>query len=348
MRITFSLAAASLLLLTGCNAPSAKADDETVGASTAAVSTASVAASGETAAVATADADAADDPAIWRNAPNPEASLIIGTDKKAGIYVYGLDGRVRDFVDAGSVNNVDLAEHGGRIIVAASDRNDRANAKIALFTLDPTTARLTSLGAVPAGTGEAYGLCLYNQPDALHAFIVLKDGTTHQVALDLTAPVPGSKLVRTLKLASQSEGCVVDAAANHLYVAEEDVGIWRFDARADAPTTATAVAKVDGQQLVADVEGLALADGYLIASSQGDSAYAVYRLSDDSYIGRFRIAKGAFGATENTDGIEIIPGNFGPLYPDGLMVAQDGENAALAQNFKYVSWGAIKKALALK
>lgn len=346
MRTTLSLAAASLLLLTGCNGPSAKADDETVGASEAAVSTAEVTASGETVAVATADADAADDLAIWRNAQNPEASLIIGTDKKAGIYVYGLDGKVRDFVDAGSVNNVDLAEYGGRIIVAASDRNDLANAKIALFTLDPTTAKLTSLGTVAAGTGEAYGLCLYNQPDALHAFIVLKDGTTHQVALDLTGNT--GKITRTLKLASQSEGCVVDAAANRLYVAEENVGIWRFDARADAPTTATAVAKVDGQRLVADVEGLALADGYLVASSQGDSAYAVYRLSDDKYMGRFRIAKGQFGATENTDGIEIIPGNFGPLYPDGLMVAQDGENAALAQNFKYVSWGAVKKALTLK
>lgn len=346
MRTTLSLAAASLLLLTGCNGPSAKADDETVGASEAAVSTAEVTASGETVAVATADADAADDPAIWRNAQNPEASLIIGTDKKAGIYVYGLDGKVRDFVDAGSVNNVDLAEYGGRIIVAASDRNDLANAKIALFTLDPTTAKLTSLGTVAAGTGEAYGLCLYNQPDALHAFIVLKDGTTHQVALDLTGNT--GKITRTLKLASQSEGCVVDAAANRLYVAEENVGIWRFDARADAPTTATAVAKVDGQRLVADVEGLALADGYLVASSQGDSAYAVYRLSDDKYMGRFRIAKGQFGATENTDGIEIIPGNFGPLYPSGLMVAQDGENAALAQNFKYVSWGAVKKALTLK
>ncbi|MBL0965965.1 MAG: phytase, partial [Blastomonas sp.] len=43
-----------------------------------------VPASGETVPVGTANADAADDPAIWRNTANPSASLIVGTDKKAG------------------------------------------------------------------------------------------------------------------------------------------------------------------------------------------------------------------------------------------------------------------------
>ena len=65
----------------------------------------SVTARGETTPVGTSNADAADDPAIWRNATDPLQSLIVGTDKKAGIYVYGLDGRVRDFLDAGRVNN---------------------------------------------------------------------------------------------------------------------------------------------------------------------------------------------------------------------------------------------------
>ena len=76
------------------------------------VATASVQARGETQAVGTANADAADDPAIWRNAANPAASLIVATDKKAGLYVYGLDGKVRSFVAAGRVNNVDLIDMG--------------------------------------------------------------------------------------------------------------------------------------------------------------------------------------------------------------------------------------------
>ena len=87
--------------------------------------------------------------------------------------------------------------------------------------------------------------------------------------------------------------------------------------------------------------------GYLVVSSQGDSAYAVYRLSDDAYVGRFRIGKGTLGSTEETDGIEIAMDSFGADYPGGLFIAQDGDNAPAAQNFKLVSWADIKAALGL-
>ncbi|WP_416907566.1 MAG: phytase [Polymorphobacter sp.] len=308
--------------------------------------TLNVPASGETAPVGTSNADAADDPAIWRNPENPAASLIIGTDKKAGLYVYGLDGKVRDFLDAGRVNNVDLADVDGRLILGASDRNDEANAAVALFALDPDTAKLTALGTVPAGLGEAYGFCFTPGSAPLNGFIVLKDGTINQLVFDLAGP-PTARIVRTLKVETQAEGCIVDAASGQLYVAEEDAGIWRFDAATDGATAPTPVAMVDGTRLVDDVEGLAVADGYLIASSQGDNAYAVYRLADHRYMGRFRISPGRYGATQETDGIEVIAGDFGPDYPQGLMVAQDGENPPFAQNFKLVSWAAIKQALKL-
>lgn len=336
---------AALLLVSACGSKRQPAEAPVP-------ATASVTAKGETTAVATANADAADDPAIWRNAADPAASLIIGTDKKAGLYVYGLDGKVRDFIDAGRVNNVDLIAHAGRVIVAASDRNDTANARIALFGLDTATAKLTPLGKVAGGAGEAYGICLYEADGAINAFIVLKDGTINQVAIDLTGAAPSANIVRTMKLATQSEGCVVDPRAGRLYVAEEDAGIWRFDARASGPTTPTKIAAADGNAITADAEGLAIAvepsGGYLIVSSQGDNAYAVYRLSDDSYAGRFRIAKGTLGGTQETDGIELLTGDFGPDYPAGLFIAQDGDNAPAAQNFKLVSWADIKAALGLK
>jgi len=318
------------------------------------VKTASVTAEAETVAVKNSD-DAADDPAIWRNAANPAASLIVGTDKQAGLYVHGLDGRVRHFLDAGRVNNVDLAETPAGVIVAASDRSDNDNAHIALFRLDTASARLLPLGRVPAGTGEAYGLCLWatpggNGPGALTAFIIIKDGTIRQVELD--ARQASGRIVRTLKLATQSEGCVVDARTARLYVAEEDAGIWRFDARPSGSTMPVKIAGIDRARLFDDVEGLAIAaegaghGGYLVASSQGDNAYAVWRLSDERYMGRFRIGAGAVGATEETDGIEVMTGDFGPAFPDGLMVVQDGDNQP-AQNFKLVRWGRVKKALDL-
>lgn len=320
-------------------------------------SAASVNARGETAPVATAAQDAADDPAIWRNPSDPAASLVVGTDKKAGLYVYGLDGATRSFVDAGRVNNVDLRSEinwAGRrlILVAASDRNDLANAAIALFELDPASGTLRPLAKVPAGTGEAYGLCLYRAGDALYAFMIIKDGTIRQIRL--TGDVEGANpVVRTLKLATQSEGCAVDEERGRLYVGEEDRGLWRFDARPDGPVEATLVAPADGKRLVADVEGVTVASdgrggGVLLVSSQGDNAYAVWGLGDERYIGRFRITPGKVGATEETDGIDLKLGDFGPNFPGGLFVAQDGSNPPRPQNFKLVAWSDIAAALGLQ
>lgn len=304
-------------------------------------------AQGETVPVGTGNADAADDPAIWRNAANPEASLVIGTDKKAGLYVYGLDGQVRDFHPDGRLNNVDLKDLGSAgVIVAASDRNDITAAQIRLYRLDTANAKLVPLGAVPGGAGEGYGICLLEQPDGLHAFSVLKDGKIEEFRLELGA-TPASVPVRTMKLPTQTEGCVADPRDGTLYVGEEDVGIWRFAAGA---TQGELVARNDNLQLVSDTEGLAILPkgekgGWLVASSQGDNTYAVFRLPGMEPAGRFRIAEGAFGSAEETDGIDLQAGDFGPKYPGGLFVAQDGHNGARAQNFKLVSWAEIEKAL---
>lgn len=317
------------------------------------VFTAEVPAAGETTAVATVNDDAADDPAIWRNSRDPIKSLIVGTDKKAGLYVYGLDGAKRSSFPAGRVNNVDLRQIGDRVIVVASDRNDVANGKLALFELDTVAATLKPLGVLPVGSGEGYGLCL-GQPrgDMIDAFLVMKAGEIFQVELGLGA-VPSATVVRRMKLATQSEGCVVDDRTATLYVGEEQVGVWRFGANKTDPVEPVAVAKVDGMRLVTDVEGLAIAaegarGGYLVVSSQGDNAYALWRLPRLTYAGRFRVApNGTINGTQETDGIELTTANF-PGYRGGLFVAQDGNNFPAAQNFKLVRWADVKRALKLR
>ena len=316
--------------------------------------TATVAARGQTVPVGTAADDAADDPAIWFNRRTPSASLIVATDKKAGLYVYGLDGQVRHFVPAGRVNNVDLIEHGrNNVVVVASDRNDPQQARLRIYRLDTRLGQLQELGVVDAGQGEAYGICLWRDKGRLQAFSVLKHGVTVQLQLHLTSNGVSATQVRQFTLATQTEGCVVDARTAMLYVGEEDRGIWAF--KLDAANEAAAptlVAATDGTTLVADVEGLALAplgrrQGWLVASSQGDNAYVVYRLPDMTPAGRFRISGGSLGGTEETDGIELKLGNFGPGFERGLLVIQDGDNAPAAQNFKLVSWGDVLRALKL-
>jgi 3-phytase len=345
-------ALAATLLAAGC------ALDTTAARIARADPAATVTARGETVPVRTVGDDAADDPAIWRNAADPAASLVVGTDKKDGLYVYGLDGAIRHFFAAGAVNNVDLLPDasiaGARgVLVAASDRNDLAAARIALFRLETASGVLTPLGKVDAGAGEAYGICLYRLGEVPHAFVVLKDGGIQQVALDLAGAAPSGRIVRRLKLGTQSEGCAVDARTGRLYVAEEDVGLWRFDAAPGGSTTPVRVGAVDGRRLVADAEGVALAPrgergGYVIVSSQGDNAYSVYRLDDDRYVGRFRIGAGRLGATEETDGIDLVLGDFGPTFPGGLLVVQDGVHDRGAQNFKLVAWDDVARALGLE
>lgn len=323
-------------------------------------STASVPAARETAAVASAE-DAADDPAIWRNAADPAASLIVATDKKAGLYVYDLDGKVRSQFAAGRVNNVDLRGDvpigGARgVLVGASDRNDLTHGKIALFRLDTAKGALVPLGVLLAVPGEAYGFCFWRRAadQAVFAFLIMKDGTIAQARVDLAGAAPRLEVVRTVKLGTQSEGCVADDRTGVLYVAEEDVGVWRLDADPSSKAAPKMFAPVDSKTLFADAEGLALArqgrnGGALIVSSQGDSAYAAYRLADGRFLGRFRIVAGpsGVGGTSETDGIEVSVEDFGPAFPQGLMIAQDGDNAPAAQNFKLVGWREVRKALGL-
>lgn len=309
-----------------------------------------VTASAETRPVGTANEDAADDPAIWRNAGNPAASLIVATDKKAGLYVYGLDGEVRHFLPGGLLNNVDLAELAdGTVLVGASERTDPANAKVALFTLDTGRGELRRVGTIDVGPGEGYGFCM--GPGRGGADVMLyspvKDGSLHGQALRWNGGEPAVESVFRHKLASQPEGCVVDPRDGTLYVGEEMAGIWRF--RMDG-TPGELVATVDNAMLVADVEGLAIAPegqsgGLLVASSQGDNAYAVFRLPGMEPVGRFRIAAGTIGAAEETDGIELKLGDFGPEFPAGLFIAQDGMNEPAAQNFKLVRWDSVLEAL---
>ncbi|AKQ41313.1 3-phytase [Aurantiacibacter atlanticus] len=304
-------------------------------------------ASAETVPVGTANEDAADDPAIWRNATSPADSLVVATDKKGGLYVYDLSGQVAHFLARPALNNVDLVDMGDDgVIVFASDRSDLDNAKIALFLLDTSTASLTELATLPSGQGEAYGICGYEEDGSLIIYTAPKEGNIGEWRISLSGP-PSIEALRSMRVPSQPEGCVVDKRDGTLYIGEEAGGIWRF---ASGVIEGELVAAVDNRSLVADLEGLALvpegdAGGWLYASSQGDNSYMRYALPDMEPAGRFRIAAGLYGSTEETDGIEAMRGDFGPGFPGGLFIAQDGQNGSDAQNFKFVPLGEIEKAL---
>lgn len=309
-----------------------------------------VTATAETPPVGTVREDAADDPAIWRNAANPAASLVVGTDKKGGLYVYDLKGAQKHFIPAPGLNNVDLIDlPDGRVLVAASDRSDLTKVQLFLALLDTGTGKLTSAGKIVVGPGEGYGICMIKPAGAegVIAFSAPKGGTIYRTVITEANGSFSGTTTTLAQIPTQTEGCVADLRTNTLYIGEEDAGIWAIDIATGAKRM---VAPVDNKMLVADVEGLAIApegkDGdYLVASSQGDNAYAVFRLPGVTPVGRFRIAAGAFGSVEETDGIELDNRAFGPDFPGGLFIAQDGMNAPRAQNFKYARWDEVLAAL---
>jgi 3-phytase len=309
-----------------------------------------VTARAETPPVGTAREDAADDPAIWRNPANPAGSLIVGTDKKGGLYVYDLKGAQKSFLPAAGLNNVDLIEiAGGRVLVIASDRSDLATVNLFMALLDTATGKLAPAGKIAVGPGEGYGICMVKPAgrEGVIAFSAPKSGTIYKTVITEANGAFTGTTTTLAQVPTQTEGCIADPRTNTLYIGEEDAGIWAIDT---VTGTKRMVAAIDNKVLVADVEGLAIAPegsngGYLVASSQGDNAYAVFRLPDVTPVGRFRIAAGTFGSVEETDGIELDNRDFGPDFPKGIFMAQDGMNAPKAQNFKYARWDEILAAL---
>lgn len=335
------------LLLCGC----------TVGqqlASTPSAPTVEVPAAGETVAVATRLADAADDPAIWtsaggvRFADRQLPGIILGTDKKAGLYVFALGGESLQFLPEGLLNNVDLRADGAGFVAGASDRGRMG---VALYRYDGV-GRLKSAGFIKSDVVEPYGFCMGRVDGSLIAVLVAKDGQVREYIVTGEGTSLSGTERRRYAIGTQSEGCVVDDATGTLFIGEELKGVWRYPLHGEAGAR-TLLASIGDGRLVADVEGTTLLrDGdetFLIASSQGDSAFAVWEVSgaagSERYIGRFRVtAANGVDAVSGTDGLDAWSGPIG-AFPHGLVVTQDDVNEGGAQNFKLVDWATIRAKL---
>jgi 3-phytase len=301
--------------------------------------------------------DVADDSAIWVNPSDPARSAVIADDKdpqSGGIAVYDMRGKLLQFRPDGRIGNVDLRQGfrlGGRRVVLVG-ANNRSNDTIRFWALDPGTRQLTSVDAGNLTTlSPNYGFCMYRSPSTgkVYAFVSQAGGGRfEQYELFDAGGHVDAKRVRVFNIGSQSEGCVADDQLGHLYVGEEDIGIWRYGAE---PTAAAARTQVDhvGGHVAADVEGLTLVygakgTGYLMASSQGDSTIAVYeRAGHNAFVKRFRIAgNGSVDGASATDGIDATSADAGPGFEHGVLVAHDATNSGgRNSNLKYVPLGQI-------
>lgn len=309
-----------------------------------------VAASAETASME-GRGDRADDPAIWHHPADPQRSLILGTNKAIGLYVYNIDGDELQRLPVGAVNNVDLR---GSLAVAS---NDGVNG-LSWFHIDniDTAAPVRHLGDTAVERLEPYGVCLGQFTGHKVAAVTYKDGALELWEVrERDAGLPDVRLTRTVQLASQLEGCVFDDSGQRLFVGEENFGIWVLDLGLVDSEPAKVDSIADRNGLVADVEGLSLyidkdGSGYLLASAQSANRFVVYeRAPPHRVIGAFEIsasADGAVDAVTHTDGLDVSSAPW-PGYPRGLLVAQDDGNprSGVDQNFKLVSWHSVEAAI---
>ncbi|MDC8832345.1 phytase [Alteromonas gilva] len=290
--------------------------------------------------------DAADDPAIWVNHDAPEASLVLGTDKKFGLNVYSLDGQLQQSLPVGRVNNVDVryqlsTAQGKQDIAVASNRSSQT---LSVFSI-ANSGKLSHIAELPTTLNDVYGLCTGIIDKQLNVFINDTDGRYQRYVLSFDRNTPSAELVDEFSLPSQPEGCVVDDNKNEIYMGEEARGIWRKDLT--APGVAPQLIAQVGGDVAPDIEGMGIYEldnqRYLVASSQGNNRFAVYALDNHNrLLGTFKIGlnrQAAIDGVSETDGLEVTSMPMGDTYPAGLMVVQDGRNVlpSAPQNFKLIN-----------
>ncbi|MGV9558232.1 phytase [Streptomyces sp. NPDC003401] len=177
------------------------------------------------------DSDA-DDPAIWRNAADPDASLVVATAKEGGLRVYDLGARLVQSLAApagpgprdapGRYNNVDVVR-GLKLSTGRADlavTTDRGNDRLRIYRIDPSSPRrplsdVTDPAAAPVFSADqaeineqrtAYGLATWTDRTSGRTYALVSRRERTTVALLELTPRAGGRVgyrrIRTLDLPS--------------------------------------------------------------------------------------------------------------------------------------------------
>ena len=290
--------------------------------------------------------DAADDVAIWVNPNNHDQTIVIGTDKKWGLITYNLKGEILSEVQEGRINNVDVlplikTENKTSFpIICSSNRSDNS---VIFHRLYPT-GRLQSIDKFKffPNLKEVYGICFYEDNDRIFLFVSDKKGTIEQWDMGSKNFFTKAKLIRTIKVRSTVEGMVGDPFYKKLYFAEEKKGLWQINVYPDKDLDKKLILKTDKKILKADWEGLALWEkqngyGFILISIQGSNKFCFVSRKTKQIVKTFEIkSTPQIDGVEDTDGLALKVFKS-DLFPEGILVVQDGKNGVENQNFKYIS-----------
>jgi 3-phytase len=300
--------------------------------------------------------DVADDPAIWVHPTDASLSVLLGTSKdesQGGLYAYTLDGDVLGKYASGKMlNNTDLRYDfplGNETIdiVGATNRTDNT---FLFFGMDPVSRELIHVGSIAVTLQDPYGFCMYRSSvdGSYYAIGTDTSGNLEQYKLDGRSGSVTGQLVRKIRIGGVAEGCVADEEHRALYIGEEEAALWNYGAEPESGSIRTKVDDVAGN-LAADIEGVAIyrtsrGRGYIIVSSQRKGTLQVYDRISKVHLGQFQITASGTGidGVTATDGVAASSRSFNGHFPNGVLIAHDGDNQGGAtSNFKLVPWDAI-------
>jgi myo-inositol-hexaphosphate 3-phosphohydrolase len=327
--------------------------------------------------------DVADGVCLWVHPTDGARSVVFGANKGeaggGGLYAFALDGghAVGDSWQAGvnwfaAGDGINVADVGYGFqageqtwdILCAANRTDDT---IDVFRVETAPGGdltgLTKVGAVAPLHLEddyPYGLAVFHSRSQSRHYVVVsdKDGLCEQLALSYSAAtgqVTGTSVWHDDVSGDgvEVEGIVADNDREVVYIASEDTNIYRYTTRDGVIRSAgrVTVDSTAGPRLDADIENMALyyaadGQGYLIASSQGDSEFAVYErdftgAGANEHVVNFAIEAGnGIDAVTGTDGIYVVSTGLGGDFDDGIFIAHD-ESGHDPTNFKFVDWADI-------
>jgi 3-phytase len=290
---------------------------------------------------------------------------------KGGVYVFGLDGKLKHTIaPLDRPNNVDV-EYGFRLGGRAVDIavvTERLKNRLRVYSIAADGSAVydvarNGLRVMLGTTGEAaqpMGIALYKRPrdGAVFAIVAPKTGGAFnylwQYRLEDANGEARIRFVRRFGAFSrigptpngigEIEAVVVDDALGYVYYADERFGIHKWHADPDHPDAGKELAVLGRQGYHGDREGLAIytrpdGTGFLVSSDQVPGATRLMIYSRAGRPGNPHdqplMAAVPTGA-DSTDGLDVTSKAL-PGFPDGLLVMMN----SAPKNFLMYRWSTV-------
>jgi len=299
-----------------------------------------------------------DDPAIWINESDPNASLIIGTDKAedGALMVYNLEGKIIEEKCVRGIkrpNNVDIRKirlNGREVSIAVT--TERLTNKIRIFSLPDMTP--VDDGGIDVFEGEALrdpmGVALYKRPSDSVVFAIVgrKTGPSGNYLWQYALADNGNGTIKATKVREfgqysgkkEIEAMAVDDELGYVYYSDEQFGVRKYYADPGKGNDELALFATEG--FAGDHEGISIykldsLSGYLLISDQQANKFHIYtREGTAANPHDHQVLKVIDVSAVESDGSEVTSISLGSNFPTGLFVVMSTD-----KTFHFYDWNAI-------